>query len=543
MTISPQTVCGEGKRKEKDMKKKRKTRDADKKHPKTMTQTEAPTTPPPALYERKRMEVAVVTLKPAPWNPRGEITPESVSDLVGSIKSLGVIEPLVAMENMTLISGHRRLAAAKLVGLETVSCDVLVGVDDMTARRMTIIENLQRKDADPLLESELVGSLAKSGMTQTEIAAETGRGREWVARRMNLVNLSKSWRRRVADGEQITTDCLEHVASYPANVQERLKGARGYNNGSALRWYEIRNQFYNETCNLNGAKFDRKPCKTCPNNTGCAPDLFDWDGRVTAFGRCLDPKCYRGRIENAIEKAKADAKKDGLKVVETKDFPVRASQLQDRREAGHDTLFVWTDYGGQKRMQWGKTVEPPKGADCAKTDEEQKEERRRKIAAGKARRKLAEWCRGNLAGVIARRYQIDVQTARAFQTLFDIGSSWCVFGTTTNATDAALTYLLDVCKCGDAPKGQWARMAAPEIAAKIRRSEIGGIYAERLLAILPEAETALTAEERRLVVSDDKLAKLREPVHIKWTEGGTYAEAEDAAMQGGNGEEDGEAAE
>lgn len=153
------------------MKKKAKTKDVAKKHPKTITQTETPTTPAPAQYERKRMEVAIGALKPATWNPRVKITPESVADLVGSIKSLGVIEPLVAMENMTLISGHRRLAAAKLAGLETVPCDILVGVDDMTAQRMTIIENLQRKDADPLLESELVGRLAKSGMTQTEIAA------------------------------------------------------------------------------------------------------------------------------------------------------------------------------------------------------------------------------------------------------------------------------------------------------------------------------------------------------------------------------------
>lgn len=521
------------------MKKKAKTKDVAKKHPKTITQTETPTTPAPAQYERKRMEVAIGALKPATWNPRVKITPESVADLVGSIKSLGVIEPLVAMENMTLISGHRRLAAAKLAGLETVPCDILVGVDDMTAQRMTIIENLQRKDADPLLESELVGRLAKSGMTQTEIAAETGRGREWVARRMNLVNLSKSWRRRVADGDQITTDCLEHVAAYPVNVQELLKDARGYSNGSALRWCEIRGRFDNETCNLNGAKFDRKPCRTCPNNTGCAPDLFDWDRRVTAFGRCLDPKCYRNRIENTIKKAKADAKKDGLKVVETKDFPFRASQLQDRREAGHDTLFVWTDYGGQKRMQWGKTVEPPKGAGCAETDEDRKEERRRKIAAGKARRKLAEWCRGNLAGVIARRYQIDVQAARAFQTLFDLASAWRVFGSTTNATDAALAYLLNP-DVVDMAGVNWPKMAAPEIAAKIARSEVGGIYAERLLAILPE--TALTDEERRLVVTDERLAELREPKRVKWADG-TDAEAEDAAMQGGDGEEDGEAAE
>ena len=178
-----------------------------------------PVAPKAAEYQRERREIAVDLLKVAPWNPRGKITPESVADLVASIKSLGIIQPLVAMlekdGGFLLIAGHRRLVAAKLAGLKSVPCDILKGVDEATAKRMTFIENLQRKDADPLLESELVGSLVKSGMKHDEIAAETGRGREWVSRRLNLSRLSKSWRKRVKDGEQITTDCLEHVAAYP----------------------------------------------------------------------------------------------------------------------------------------------------------------------------------------------------------------------------------------------------------------------------------------------------------------------------------------
>ena len=250
--------------------------------------------PKAADYVRKRTEIEVAKLKVAPWNPRSEITPESVADLAASIKSLGMIQPVVAMVDAdggaTLIAGHRRLAAAKVAGLETVPCDILVGIDEPTAKRMTFIENLQRKDADPLLESELVGGLVKSGMTQAEIAAETGRGREWVARRVNLANLSKSWRERVKNGEEITTDCLEHVAAYPEEVQEKLKSARVYNGGT-LHGGDIKHRFGYETCDLKTAKFERKACRECPNNTGCAPELFDWEGRVTAFGKCMDAKC------------------------------------------------------------------------------------------------------------------------------------------------------------------------------------------------------------------------------------------------------------
>lgn len=485
-----------------------------------------------AKYARKRMDVAVGALKPAPWNPRGGITPESVADIAASIAAIGLVQPLVATEDMTLVAGHRRLAAAKLAGLETVPCDVFVGLDEATAKRMTFIENLQRRDADPLLESALVGGLLESGMTRAEISAEAGRGLRWVARRLNLANLSPSWRRRVADGEKIATDCLEHVAAYPADVQERLKGAGwSIDAGDALRWVDVCDEFEAETCDLANAKFSRSRCLTCPNNTGCSPDLFDWEGSATAFGRCLAPKCYKRKAADAVKAAIADAKANGATVKESENHPDYSVDLQSRPDKRHNTLYVWKNYCGEPQMKWGappKQGKPDGGMSDGGMSDEKKEERRLKVAAGKARRKLAEWCEGRFAEAFAYRWQfLDVAVARAVQTLFDIGSSWCVFGTTTNATDAALTYLLDVCKCGDAPKGQWARMAAPEIAAKIRRSEIGGIYAERLLAILPEAETALTAEERRLVVSDERLAELREPVRVKWV-----CEAEDAAMQG-----------
>lgn len=483
--------------------------------------------PKAAEYRRERREVAVGALKAAPWNPRGEITPESVADLAASVASLGLVQPLVAMEDMTLVAGHRRLAAAKAAGLGTVPVDVLVGVDEATARRMTFVENLQRRDADPLLESDLVNGLVESGMTREEIAAETGRGREWVSRRLNLANLSESWRARVAGGERITTDCLEHVAAYPAEVQERLKNAENWDHSQPLRWHDVRQRFVSETCDLKEATFNRKACRSCPKNTGCAPDLFDWEGRVTAFGKCMDAKCFRRMTGLAVEKAKESAKRDGLLVCERKERPDYEADLQDRRDGEHATLYVWTDWDGDTRMQWGRAPSAKAGA----ATEEDKEARRRKVAAGKARRKLAEWCGANLAGAIARRYRVDVPVARAFQTLFDLGTSWRVFGSLTDAKDAALAYLLDP-SASDAACVEWPEMAAPDIAAKVVRAEIGGTYAARLLAVFPEAEAALTEEERRLVVTDERLAELRAPAKVAWCTDGTDAEAEDAALTG-----------
>lgn len=489
---------------------------AKKKQPK---EVEAVSAPKAADYERKRTEVETAKLKFAPWNPRPKITPESVADLASSIRSLGVIEPLVAMMDKdggaTLISGHRRLVAAKAAGLDKVPCDILVGVDEATAQRMTFIENLQRKDADPLLESELAGNLVKSGMTQDEIAAETGRGREWVARRLNLSRLSKSWRKRVKDGEQITTDCLEHVAAYPEEVQEKLKGARGYNGDGAMRWGEIKSQFKRETCDLKATMFDRSPCRTCPNNTGCEPTLFDWDGKKpSTFGKCLDAKCYKRKTAEAIEKAKKAAKADGHEVRELKEHPDYSVRLKDKAESINDTLYVWKDWNGETQMKWGER--PPTGSPGGEMTEEQKEARRAKIAANKARRKLAEWCTSGALAVAISKAEggaYPIPTVWAYQTMFDIGSSWQLFGSRTTAKDAARHHYFR--QDGSAP-ANWPELVADEIAKRIVKPEIGAQYAELLCALFQEAYDALTEEERRLVVSDEKLAQLQNPKGVKW---------------------------
>jgi len=505
-------------------KTKTKAKAAAKKQPKD---AEAVSAPKVADYERKRTEIEVAKLKVAPWNPRPKITPESVADLAASIESLGVIQPLVAMldkdNNATLIAGHRRLVAAKLAGLESVPCDILKGVDEATARRMTFIENLQRKDADPLLESELVGSLVKSGMTQDEISAETGRGREWVARRLNLSRLSKSWRKRVKDGEQITTDCLEHVAAYPEEVQERLKGAKTYNNpGAALRWCDIESQFDRETQDLKKAVFDRTPCKTCPNNTGCSPDLFDWDGKPAAYGKCMDGKCYKRKVAEAIKATIADAKANGAEVRESKQHPDYSISLQSKPDKRHDTLYVWKDWNDETVMQWGE--KPRAGRPGGEMSDEEKELRKLKIATNKAKRKLAEWCAsGALAEAIMSRYRGGVHTDApfVFKHAFSL-NDYRFSGAVTSIKDAAYFVLQDGSL--GVPES-WAKAVAQDIGETLKK-EWGLSNAKRLLGLFQEARDALTEEERKLLITDKELGDLQNPKLVKWAGDGEDADAE-----------------
>lgn len=391
--------------------------------------------PKAAEYVRRRMDVDVGKVHVAAWNPRGKITPESVADLAASIRTLGMIQPVVCMMesngSLTLIAGHRRLVAAKLAGLKTIPCEALAGLDEATAKRMTFIENLQRLDADPLLESELVGSLVKSGMTHAEIAAETGRGEKWVARRANLVNLSPSWRDRVKSGEQITIDCLEHVAAYPLEIQEKCKEASDsyYGNKDGISWHDIRWMFQRETRDLKEVLFDTEKCRTCPNNTGCCPDLFDETETKDRLGKCMDEKCFTQKTEQVVDDAVSKAESKGRTVVKNKQpyqFGVYGGTKRPTKT--NTALYVYTDCNGNRVMEYAEPP-PPEEKKKAKTKEEKqaKKEAKKRMsllqsAKDEAESKFNDWTEEHADDDELPKWFVDCAVNEMISQIRDYGS-------------------------------------------------------------------------------------------------------------------------
>jgi len=466
---------------------------------------------------RELRMVAVGDLAPAPWNARGKITPESVADLTASIKTLGLIEPLVASEaegRLTLIAGHRRLAACREAGMESVPVWVMEGVSADRARRMTLIENLQREDADPLMESELAWSLVNGGMTEAEIAAETGRGQRWVARRLRLSNLGPDWRARVRAGEAITTDCLEHIAAYPIEIQKRLRKETGWppQREGPMRWEHLREAFSRETHDLREVKFDTAECKRCSMNTGSTPELFDWVGKPRALGKCLNAICFAKRVRAHEDAIIERARSAGSMVIESRNHPDRSIKLRDERGGKNDTLYVWTEWDGSRQMAWGARprVDGQKKGGMTKRE---KAERQATIARNKALRKFAAWCGEHLADVISTEMVVGVRGAIAIQRVFDIGCRWQVLGARTNVEDVEMAWLIDPGWESMAPMATWVGRVAELIVDRLESET----YAARLIAILPSvAEQALTEDERRLIVTDSRLDELRTPPTIDW---------------------------
>jgi ParB family chromosome partitioning protein len=159
----------------------------------------APSTAAPAAQGASKggvMMVKTSRVSRSPWQPRVAFDPEALHELSESIKSHGVIQPLVCRRvpaekggGYELIAGERRLRAAVDAGLEEVPI-VLVDVEDRDAAEMSIIENIQREDLNIVEEAEGYRTLAEQfGLTQQEVADRVGKSRPGVANAMRLLDL------------------------------------------------------------------------------------------------------------------------------------------------------------------------------------------------------------------------------------------------------------------------------------------------------------------------------------------------------------------
>jgi ParB family chromosome partitioning protein len=131
-------------------------------------------------------------LQPNPLQPRGVITPESLVDLVDSIKEHGVLEPLVIAKTpagFQIIAGERRWRASKLAGLTHVPA-VIRETTPKGMLEMALVENVQRVDLNPLDRAKGFERLMNEfGLTTSEIAVRVGKSVAYVSNSMRLLIL------------------------------------------------------------------------------------------------------------------------------------------------------------------------------------------------------------------------------------------------------------------------------------------------------------------------------------------------------------------
>ena len=158
----------------------------------------------PPERDRPPQEVPVDRIDPNPHQPRKEMVAESLAELAASIRTNGIIQPLVVIPRpdgrYELVAGERRLRAAKLAELATVPV-VVRDVEAHEQAQMALVENVQREDLNPIDRAEAYRALQKQlGLTQSELAERVGEERSKVANHLRLLDLAGEVQSLVRDG-------------------------------------------------------------------------------------------------------------------------------------------------------------------------------------------------------------------------------------------------------------------------------------------------------------------------------------------------------
>ncbi|PSR35985.1 MAG: chromosome partitioning protein ParB [Sulfobacillus thermosulfidooxidans] len=138
----------------------------------------------------------------SPFQPRKHFGSEELQELAQSIRTHGIIQPIVVrpwQEGYQLVAGERRYRAAKLAGLSEVPA-LIRPLSDPDAMEIALVENLQRRDLNPMEESWAYFKLTQElGWTQEALGERVGKSRSHIANYLRLLNLEHEIQERVAD--------------------------------------------------------------------------------------------------------------------------------------------------------------------------------------------------------------------------------------------------------------------------------------------------------------------------------------------------------
>ena len=148
--------------------------------------------------------IAVDLIKRGRYQPRVHFEPQSLQELADSIKAQGVVQPIVVRPlgdgHYELVAGERRWRASQLAGIDEIPA-VVSDVDDKAAAAVSLIENIQRENLNPLEESRALQRLIEEfDMTHQQVAEAVGRSRASVTNLLRLHELNDDVKQRVETG-------------------------------------------------------------------------------------------------------------------------------------------------------------------------------------------------------------------------------------------------------------------------------------------------------------------------------------------------------
>ena len=165
----------------------------------------APASSPTDSEGGRAREIPLDQIDPNPFQTRSQMNAEQLAELSASIIANGVVQPVLVRPLLNgrfqLIAGERRWRASELAGKATIPA-ILRQVSDEQAMEITIVENLQRADLNPMEQARAFERLSREfHMTQEQMAVRTGKDRATVANFLRLLRLPTSVQARVESGE------------------------------------------------------------------------------------------------------------------------------------------------------------------------------------------------------------------------------------------------------------------------------------------------------------------------------------------------------
>lgn len=172
------------------------------------------------------LQIPVGNIRPNPHQPRKEFNEESLEQLAQSIKKHGLIQPItvryIGEKRFELISGERRLRAAKLAGHEEIP-SYIREVNDEDVISYALIENIQREDLNPIEIAMGYKRLIKEcDYTQAEVAEKVGKNRTTITNMLRLLNLPPFIQAALRDGKLSMGHARALINVEDPEIQEKI---------------------------------------------------------------------------------------------------------------------------------------------------------------------------------------------------------------------------------------------------------------------------------------------------------------------------------
>jgi len=292
-----------------------------------------------ALVEEIRLD----QIQPSKANPRRRVDDAALTELAESIKSRGVLQPIlvrpVNADGYEIVCGERRWRASRTAGKDSIPARI-VNLNDAEALELAVIENVQRENVHELDEAFGYKALIQQDpalYTVETIAAKVGRSPRYIYARLKLAELTPNVQRAFYEGKLTAGHATEIARLQPRDQEHALqecfpghgttrsilkdKDPRPINVRELRDWIqrEIHLSLANAPFDVNDPNLlpSAGPCSTCPKRSGSNPLLFA--DTIKRADICTDPECFHQKRNALVEIRLKEVEASGEKPVKVSD--------------------------------------------------------------------------------------------------------------------------------------------------------------------------------------------------------------------------------